>query len=164
MWMRNAPTSSNCRVRQEDRDVLTLSQGLAVDDNGRGNKIISTGVTVKKKKHINNCGSVSSRWVPTASASAGKVPVAGSQWGEGPYPWWWHYHHHTGELEEGGSWGDQEGGGDGYRHGRGGDGVTAVLVSVFCLQQHLLHYGGSQPGLDTSDLHFHPIFFKYFLI
>lgn len=91
---------------------------------------------------------LSLRWVPAAPASAGKIPATGPQWGKGPYPWWRHHHNYTGELEEGGSWGDKEGGGDGHRHGWGGGSVTAVPVTVFSLQQHLLHHGGSQPGLD----------------
>lgn len=105
--------------------------------------------------------SPSFRWIPATSAPAGKITAPGPQWGQGSYPWWWHHHHHAGESEEGGSWGNQEGGGDGHCHGRGWGSVTAVPVPLLCLQQHLLHHGGSQPGLDTTQSWFLSLFLNF---
>lgn len=104
---------------------------------------------VREFRHLNL---VIFRRVPAAFASVGEVALAGIKRGQGSNIGRWHDHHYTGEPEEGGSRGDQESRRDWHNHAGSGNCVAAVSVAVLCLQQHLLHHGGSQPGL-TADLH-----------
>lgn len=90
------------------------------------------------------------RWIPASPASAREVSSTGPEWGQGSYSGRWHHHHYPGESQEGSSRSDKESGGNRYRYAGGGDCVSAVSVSLFCLQQHLFHYGVSKPGLTLT--------------